>query len=61
MHASDYYENFVLKDGLKESMNSFNKLSESHEIIFLGGAGSPAEINLQTYDITNMKLPKKIL
>ena len=59
MHASDYYENFVLKDGLKESMNSFNKLSESHEIIFLEGAGSPAEINLQKYDITNMKMAKK--
>ena len=59
MHASDYYENFVLKDGLKKSTSSFNKLSESHEIIFLEGAGSPAEINLQKYDITNMKMAKK--
>ena len=59
MHATDYYENFVLKDGLRKSMNSFNKLSESHEIIFLEGAGSPAEINLQKYDITNMKMAKK--
>ena len=59
MHASDYYENFVLKDGLKKSTSSFNKLSESHEIIFLEGAGSPAEINLQKYDITNMKIAKK--
>ena len=59
MHATDYYENFVLKNGLKESMNSFNKLSESHEIIFLEGAGSPAEINLQKYDITNMKIANK--
>ena len=59
MYASDYYENFVLKDGLKKSMNSFKKLSESHEIVFLEGAGSPAEINLQKYDITNMKMAKK--
>ena len=59
MHASDYYENFVLKDGLEKSMSSFKKLSESHEIIFLEGAGSPAEINLQKYDITNMKMAKK--
>ena len=59
MHASDYYENFVQKDGLKKSMNAFNKLSESHEIIFLEGAGSPAEINLQKYDIANMKMAKK--
>ena len=59
MHASDYYENFVLKYGLKKSTSSFNKLSESHEIIFLEGAGSPAEINLQKYDITNMKIAQK--
>ncbi len=59
MHASDYYENFVLKDGLEKSMSSFKKLSESHEIIFLEGAGSPAEINLQKYDITNMKMANK--
>ena len=59
MHASDYYENFVLKDGLEKSMSSFKKLSESHEIIFLEGAGSPAEINLQKYDVTNMKMAKK--
>ncbi len=59
MHASDYYENFVLKDGLTKSISSFKKLSDSHEIIFLEGAGSPAEINLQKYDITNMKMAKK--
>ena len=59
MHASDYYENFALKTGLKTSMNSFNKLSESHEIIFLEGAGSPADINLQKFDITNMKIAQK--
>ena len=40
-------------------MNSFNKLADSHEIIFLEGAGSPAEINLQKFDITNMKIAKK--
>jgi adenosylcobyric acid synthase len=59
MHANDYYENFVLKTGLKTSMDSFNKLSQSHEIIFLEGAGSPAEINLQKFDITNMKIAQK--
>jgi len=59
MYANSYYENFVLKDGLKTSIDSFKQLSESHEIIFLEGAGSPAEINLQKYDIANMKIAKK--
>ena len=59
MYASDYYQNFALKAGLKASMNSFNKLADSHELIFLEGAGSPAEINLQKFDITNMKIAQK--
>ena len=59
MHASDYYENFVLKTGLRTSLDSFDKLSQSHEIIFLEGAGTPDEINLQKFDITNIKIAKK--
>ena len=59
MDASDYYENFALKTGFKISMDSFNKLSQTHEIIFLEGAGSPAEINLQKFDIANMKIAQK--
>jgi len=59
MYASNYYENFVLKSGFKAAVDSFNKISQSHEIIFLEGAGSPAEINLQKFDITNMKIAKK--
>ena len=59
MHASNYYENFALTTGHKTSIDSFKKLAESHEIIFLEGAGSPAEINLQKFDITNMKIAQK--
>jgi len=59
MYANNYYENFVLKSGFKAAVDSFNKISQSHEIIFLEGAGSPAEINLQKFDITNMKIAKK--
>ena len=58
-HASNYYENFALTTGLKTSIDSFKKLAESHEVIFLEGAGSPAEINLQKFDITNMKIAQK--
>ena len=59
MHASNYYENFALTTGLKTSIDSFKKLAELHEVIFLEGAGSPAEINLQKFDITNMKIAQK--
>ena len=59
MHAKNYYENFVLTTGFEIVMNSFKELSKSYDIIFLEGAGSPAEINLQKFDITNMKIAKK--
>ena len=59
MHAKNYYEKFVLKTGLKTATDSFKELSKSHDIIFLEGAGSPAEINLQKFDIANMKIAKK--
>ena len=59
MHAKNYYEKFVLTTGLKTATDSFQKLSKLHDIIFLEGAGSPAEINLQKFDITNMKIAKK--
>ena len=59
MHAKNYYEKFVLNTGFETVMNSFNELSKSYDIIFLEGAGSPAEINLQKFDITNMKIAKK--
>ena len=59
MHAKNYYEKFVLKTGFEIVMNSFKELSKSYDIIFLEGAGSPAEINLQKFDITNMKIAKK--
>ena len=59
MHAKNYYESFVLNTGFKTVMNSFKELSKLNDIIFLEGAGSPAEINLQKFDITNMKIAKK--
>ena len=40
-------------------MESFAYLKSRHDIIILEGAGSPAEINLQKYDIANMKVAQK--
>ena len=59
MHANDYYKKFVMKIGLKQALQSFNDLQKSHDIVIIEGAGSPAEINLQKYDIANMKIAEK--
>ena len=60
MEAKDYYSDFVLNKGLRIALNAFRELSRKYEIIILEGAGSPAEINIQKYDIANMIFAKKV-
>jgi len=59
MHANYYYKKFTNKIGLKHVLESYNKLQQNYDIIIIEGAGSPAEINLQRYDISNMKIAEK--
>ena len=59
MHANDYYKKFTNKIGLKHVLESYKKLQQNYDIIIIEGAGSPAEINLQRYDISNMKIAEK--
>ncbi len=59
MHAKSYYANFVKKQGLASALQSFRKLKQKYDLIILEGAGSPAEINLEKFDIANMKIAQK--
>lgn len=59
MDAEYYYKKFVLNGGLKTAMESFSVLEKKYDIIVVEGAGSPAEINLQKYDIANMLFAEK--
>lgn len=56
MHASEYYKKFVTTKGLMIATKSFKHLQKNYDLIILEGAGSPAEINLQKFDIANMKM-----
>ncbi len=56
MHARDYYKKFVLSTGFEESKNALDQLIKTNDIVILEGAGSPSEINLQRYDIANMRM-----
>jgi adenosylcobyric acid synthase len=56
MSAQVYYKKFALTRGIKIAMDSFSYLKSKYDLIILEGAGSPAEINLQKYDIANMKI-----
>ena len=59
MYAKDYYEKFVKSKGIKAAINSLSRLKKNYDLVILEGAGSPAEINLQKYDIANMQIAQK--
>ncbi|MGB1429345.1 MAG: cobyric acid synthase [Nitrosopumilus sp.] len=59
MHAKEYYEKFVNSEGMKLASKSLKILQKDFDLVIMEGAGSPAEINLQKYDIANMKMAKK--
>ena len=60
MHAKDYYSDFVNTKGIKAATDSLFRLQNNYDLVILEGAGSPAEINLQKYDIANMKIAQKV-
>jgi adenosylcobyric acid synthase len=60
MRAQEYYSSFVLKKGFKLALDAFKSLRKENDLIILEGAGSPAEINIQKYDIANMLLAEKV-
>ena len=56
MHATEYYQKFVQTRGLNIATKSLKFLQKNYDLVILEGAGSPAEINLEKYDIANMKM-----
>ena len=59
MHAKEYYEKFVNYEGIRMVTKSLKSLQKNFDLVILEGAGSPAEINLQKFDIANMKIAQK--
>lgn len=59
IHAGEYYKKFVLPHGLNLVSESFNFLKKNYDLIVIEGAGSPAEINLEKFDIANMRVAVK--
>lgn len=56
MHAKDYYTKFAKIRGFAIVTQSLQKLKKKYDLIVMEGAGSPAEINLNRFDIANMKI-----
>ena len=57
MSAAEYHKSFALTafDAVKSALA---KLSAEFELIVIEGAGSPAEVNLKSHDIVNMRVAK---
>jgi adenosylcobyric acid synthase len=53
--ASDYHTRRV-EQLFPEVLRAYKRLSTTHDLVILEGAGSPAEINLRDYDIVNMRM-----
>ena len=60
MYAKDYYQRFVLQYAFPIILNSLESLRKDNDIVIMEGAGSPAEINIQQYDVANMVLARKV-
>ncbi len=56
LNYRDYYSSFVLREGLEAVKKSLEILKRDYDVIVIEGAGSPAEINLYDFDISNMKI-----
>ncbi len=52
--AKEYYKH--LKKHKRVAQEAFDSLASDYDVIVLEGAGSPAEINLQAFDIVNMNM-----
>lgn len=58
LSARDYYKEKPLL--LPKALEAYHSLAGENDIIFLEGAGSPAEINLKEVDIVNMGFAKEV-
>lgn len=58
MRAREYFQ--YKKTLIPQIMDAYQRLAARHDIIFVEGAGSPAEINLKAEDIVNMGLARMI-
>jgi adenosylcobyric acid synthase len=60
MYAKEYYEKFVIPQGLTMVLKALDSLRSENDIIVIEGAGSPSEINIAKYDIANMLLAQEV-
>lgn len=58
MNGSEYQKTFTLEKGIETVKESLEVLSKEYDTLVVEGAGSPAEINLSSREIVNMRIAK---
>ncbi|MDY6821141.1 MAG: cobyric acid synthase, partial [Deferribacterota bacterium] len=58
INYGEYYKRS--EENFKIVLDAFESLKKEYDVIILEGAGSPAEINLEKFDIVNMRLADKL-
>ena len=58
MDVLEYVQYKKQKDAIRIIKESFDNLTKEFDIIVIEGAGSPAEVNLHSHDIVNMRMAK---
>ncbi len=58
MNGSEYQRSFTLEKGLDTVKESLAALAREYDTLVVEGAGSPAEINLSSREIVNMRIAK---
>ncbi|MEM2902374.1 MAG: cobyric acid synthase [Candidatus Bathyarchaeia archaeon] len=56
MSVEEYYGWFALSVGLRHIEDALNRLRTLYDFVVIEGAGSPAEINLEPFEIVNMRV-----
>ena len=60
LSVKQYYETFVLQKGFPAVIKALRSLRMENDVVVIEGAGSPAEVNISRYDISNMLLANRV-
>lgn len=58
-HSTEGYRNFTQHEGINAVRKALAHIRENFEAVIIEGAGSPAEINLNSTEIVNMRIARE--
>lgn len=59
LNGENYFRDFTQNIGIKNIREALNHIKNNFDAIIIEGAGSPAEINLNSHEIVNMRIARE--